>query len=284
MTRFASAPLVFNRLLLSVAVVGAPAALGPGGADAAVQHRDELIPLYDSPSDATFSSDWQNACSQSYPGSYVIADPQPGAGPGTGPVTAWSNVFSTCKQDGRASVIGYVYTDYGQRSISAIEQDISDWYAFYPGQIAGIFLDEVSDTVPGTTTSNQGFYQTLASYVHQTKGAHTVVFNYGSNPGSGWMLSGLAAQNADIVVTFEGAYNDPGENPYTAWTQASWESAYPASDFAALIYDAANATYASPTSYAAACTSLAGQRLGYVYVGTFYDVLPPFWSSFLNDC
>lgn len=290
MKRFASGPLVFNRVLLSVVVVaGARAALGAGSAEAAtVKHRDELIPLYDSPTDASFASDWENACSGSYGGqggSYIIANPQPGAGPGTGPVQAWSNVFSNCYGYGDASVIGYVDTDYGSRSVSAIEQDVSDWYAYYPGEIAGIFFDRVSDTVPGTTTSNQAFYQALASYVHQTKGSRdTVVLNYGDNPSSGWMFDGTSAQNANIVVTFEGAYNDPGSSPYTAWTQASWENAYPAADFAALIYDAANTTYASPTSYADACTSLASQHLGYVYVGTFYDVLPPFWSSFLNDC
>ncbi|MGO9752282.1 MAG: spherulation-specific family 4 protein [Solirubrobacteraceae bacterium] len=255
---------------------------------AKVQHRDELIPLYDSPTDPSFASDWQNACSQSYgghSGSYIIADPQPGAGPGTGPVAAWSNVFSECQQDGRASVLGYVYTNYGQRSISAIEQDINDWYLYYPGQIAGIFLDQVSDTLPGTTTSNKAFYQTLASYVHQHEGANDeVVFDFGANPGSGWMLAGSNVKNANIVVTFAGSYNDPGLYPYTAWTQASWENAYPASDFAAVIYDAANTTYASPTSYLNACTSLASQHLGYVYVGTWYDTLPPFWSSFLSAC
>jgi hypothetical protein len=75
------------------------------------------------------------------------------------------------------------------------------------------------------------------------------------------------------VVTVEGSYNDAGYNPYTAWTQASWEAAYLASDFAALIYDAPDG---------AACSSLSVQHLGYVYVGTWYDTLPPFWNQFLS--
>jgi len=50
------------------------------------------------------------------------------------------------------------------------------------------------------------------------------------------MLDGEDAENADIVVTFEGSYDTPGENPYTSWTQAAWELDYPANDFAALIH------------------------------------------------
>jgi|ERR1035438_959821 hypothetical protein len=89
------------------------------------------------------------------------------------------------------------------------------------------------------------------------------------------------ANNADIVVTFEGSYDTPGEDPYTAWTQAAWESHYPASDFAALIYNApGEATAPQP---AAACSSLAQQNIRYVYVGTWYDQLPPYFGSYLAD-
>jgi Spherulation-specific family 4 len=254
------------------------AGLAPGISAAATTHRDELIPLYDN---AT-PTDWQTACSQSYGGhggSYIIADPFSGDGPGSGPAPAWTSVIDKCYRYGRASVIGYVWTNYGNggtASIPAIEQQVKNWYAYYPGQIAGIFFDGVSDTVPGTTTSNKSFYQTLASYVHTHEGNNDeVVFNFGANPGSDWMLSSGNAKNADIVVTFEGSYNDSGLNPYTQWTQASWELAYPADDFAALIYDAPDA---------GACTSLAQQHVGYVYVGTWYDVLPPFWNQFLAAC
>jgi hypothetical protein len=58
----------------------------------------------------------------------------------------------------------------------------------------------------------------------------------------------------------------------------------PASDFAAMIYDAENPTYAAANAYVNACSSLNSQHLGYVYVGDWYDMLPPFWRSFLNPC
>jgi hypothetical protein len=104
-----------------------------------------------------------------------------------------------------------------------------------------------------------------------------VVFNFGTNPASDWMLNGSDAENADIVVTFEGSYDTPGQNPYTSWTQADWELRYPANDFAALIHDAPDrATAPQPTS---TCRSLAKQNIGYVYVGTSYEQLPPYFRA-----
>ncbi len=246
----------------------------PAGARAS---QRALIPLYDNGNPA----DWTEACSQSSNGSLLIADVAEGAGPGSASVPAWANVIDSCYSYGRASVIGYVWTDYGEggpASIAGIESQINAWYSYYPGAIAGIFFDGVSDDVPGTSTSNQSFYQTLASYVHTHEGSDDqVVFNFGANPGSGWMLSGSAANNANLVVTFEGSYNTPGEDPYTSWTQAAWESAYPANDFAALIYNAPNeAVTPQPAS---ACTSLAQQNIGYVDVGTWYDELPSYFGN-----
>jgi len=98
---------------------------------------------------------------------------------------------------------------------------------------------------------------------------------------SGFFDRGSAAENANLIVTFEGSYDTPGENPYTSWTQAPWEAAYPAHDFAALVYNAPNET-ATPQP-ASACTALAHQHVGYVYLGTWYDQLPPYFSGFLTD-
>jgi 6-phosphogluconolactonase (cycloisomerase 2 family) len=243
-----------------------------------------LIPLYDNANPA----DWTEACSQtngSGGGSLIIADAAEGSGPGSARLPAWANVIENCLTYGRASVIGYVWTDYGEggpASIAGIESEINAWYSYYPGDIAGIFFDGVSEEVPGTTTSNESFYETLAAYVHAHEGSSAqVVFNFGANPGSAWMLSGSAANNANLIVTFEGSYDTPGEDPYTAWTPAPWEASYPAKDFAALVYNAPEAL-ATPQP-ASACSGLAKQNVGYVYVGTWYDQLPPYFSSFLAD-
>jgi 6-phosphogluconolactonase (cycloisomerase 2 family) len=258
--------------------------LGDAGSPPGPAPQGTLIPLYDNANTA----DWNEACSQtngSGGGSLIIADAAEGSGPGSARLPAWASVIENCHSDGRASVIGYVWTDYGEggpASIAGIESQINAWYSYYPGDIAGIFFDGTSDDVPGTTTSNQSFYQTLASYVHTHEGPTAeVVFNFGANPGSAWMLNGSAANNANLIVTFEGSYNTPGENPYTAWTQAAWEAGYPAHDFAALVYNAPNEV-ATPQP-ALACGSLAKQNIGYVYIGTWYSQLPPYFGSFLTD-
>jgi Spherulation-specific family 4 len=256
--------------------------LGDAGAPAAPAAQKALIPLYDNAN----AADWTEACSQTGAGSLLIADVAEGQGPGSASVPAWANVIDNCSSYGRAAVIGYVWTDYGaggQASIAGIESQINAWYSYYPGAIAGIFFDGVSDAVPGTSTSNQSFYRTLASYVRSHEGAGAeVVFNFGANPGSDWMLnSSEASNNANVVVTFEGSYNTAGEGPYTSWTQAPWEAAYPANDFAALIYNAPESS-TSPQP-ASSCSSLAKQNIGYAYVGTWYDVLAPYFASFLTD-
>ncbi len=243
--------------------------------------QNQLIPLYDNGNPA----DWTQACSQvngAGDGSWIIADVAEGQGPGSVSVPAWAKVIDNCYVYNRASVIGYVWTDYGQASIASVESQIKAWYSFYPGYIAGIFFDGVSDDIPGTTTSNQSFYRTLAAYVHKHGGDNgEVVFNFGANPGSDWMLDSTEANNANIVVTFEGSYNTPTEGPYTSWTQAGWERRYPANNFAALVYNAPEGP-ATPQP-ASVCASLAQQNIGYVYVGTWYDVLPSYFSTLLSD-
>ncbi len=270
---------LFVVAVLAIAGMFAPSALASGW------HRanrgggqDQLIPLYDNAN----SADWTEACSQangSAGGSWIVADAaSEGGGPGSAPLPAWASVIEDCYRYGRASVIGYVWTDYGQASIASVESQVDAWYAYYPGEIAGIFFDGVSDDVPATTTSNQGYYRTLASYVHSHEGDDDeVVFNFGQNPASDWMLDGNNAENADIVVTFEGSYDSPDDNPYTSWTQAAWELSYPAEDFAALIHDAPDGLPAAQP--ASACGSLAQQNIGYVYVGTSYGELPSYFTG-----
>jgi hypothetical protein len=274
--------------VLGLAPGDAPAWRGHGGGHHHHQQgsgQAQLIPLYDSAS----PTEWAEACSQasgSNGGSWIVANAaSEGGGPGSGPVPAFASAIENCYEDGRASVIGYVFTDYGEggeASVPEIERQIDAWYADYPGEIAGIFFDGVTDDVPGTSTGNETFYRTLASYVHTREGeGNEVVFNFGENPSSDWMLSGSDAENADIVVTFEGSYDTPGENPYTSWTQAPWELGYPADDFAALIHDAPD-ELGTPQP-ASACNSLAAQNIGYVYVGTSYDQLPSYFSDLSTE-
>ena len=138
----------------TLAVVGASAGLAAARtlpSQASARSQDQLIPLYDNAS----ASDWTQACSQvngSGGGSWIIADVDAGQGPGSAPVPAYTSAIDNCYSYGRASVIGYVDTDYGeggQASIASIESEIKAWYSFYPGNIAGIFFEPRLQHRPG---------------------------------------------------------------------------------------------------------------------------------------
>jgi hypothetical protein len=246
-------------------------------------HAAQIIPMYDVASPAN----WTRTCSQvstARGGSLVIADPV--SGPGSAPNPAWAAVIHDCYRYDRASVIGYVSTNYGRAGdagLASLKQQIDDWYAFYPGDIAGIFLDGISDTIPGTTISNLPFYRTLISYVHAHEGRDTfLVLNFGQNPGSGWMFEADDAEDADLVVTFEGSYDTPGLNPYTQWEQAAWEWNYASSNFGMIVYGAPDLT-GSPQP-ATACTRLKSMNVGYVYVGTAFSEVAPYFESVPTLC
>jgi hypothetical protein len=244
-----------------------------GGASAS--HLHELVPLYDGGN----AADWAQTCAQvngSGDGSWIIADVVGGdGGAGTAPNAAWGSAIDNCYQYNKASVLGYVFTNFGQVPLATVEAGIDNWYKFYPGDVAGIFLDDAADTIPGTATSNTAYYQALATYIHTGHGNNNeVVFNFGRNPGSDWMFDASAKKDADLIVTFEGSYDTPGMNPYTDWVQPAWELQYPASDFAAIVHDAPSTTATPQPS--TTCAGLTQQHVGYVDVGagTTYAQIP----------
>jgi hypothetical protein len=249
---------------------------------------DQLIPLYDNAS----PGQWAAACSEvnhDGAGSFVVTDAnEVRHDVGAPSAASWAGMIDSCARQGRAAVLGYVWTDYGRggtASVPNIEAQVRSWYASYPGRIGGIFFDGVSDLVPGTGISNVTFYRDLASYVHGHESRTSeVVFNFGANPSSGWMFNPPAVQDANLVVVFEGSYDRPAEHPYTGWAPASWESRYPAADFAAIVYDTAST--AGVPQPATVCDQLTRQHLGYLYVdiSPSYSQLPPYFSAFLRDC
>ncbi len=88
-----------------------------------------------------------------YPGSYWtqldqarsgvgIAVMNPDSGPGAGPDPNYVAAVQSAEAAG-ITVVGYVYTRCGSRSIAAVEADINNYYSRYP-DLDGIFLDEAS--------------------------------------------------------------------------------------------------------------------------------------------
>jgi len=214
-----------------------------------------------------------------YPGSYWtqldqarpgvgVAVMNPDSGPGAAPDPNYVAAVRSAKAAG-ITVVGYVYTSYGSRSIAAVESDINNYYSWYP-DLNGIFLDEAS-----TNCADEPYYATLHSYVKSKGGAALTVLNPGTQTNQCYEPA------ADILLTFEGS-DQQYVNSYSA---PSWVAHYPASHFWHVIYG-------TPTvsAMATAVQLSKARNAGYVYVTSAslpnpYDILPSglYWSSELAD-
>lgn len=214
-----------------------------------------------------------------YPGSYwtqldaagssaislVVMNPASGPGTATDP-----NYVSAVRaaQAAGISVIGYVYTDWGARSLSAVEADVNDYYNWYG--VNGIFFDQAP-----TSCSYSAYYGTLYSFVKAKRGSSQVILNPGTQTSQCYM------QDADILLTFEGSYSQY----VSSYSAPSWVKSYSASRFWHVIYS-------TPTTSAMTkAVTLSKQRgAGYVYVTPDglpnpYDTLPTglYWSDELAE-
>jgi hypothetical protein len=97
-----------------------------------------LVPAYFYPAGAGVTA-WNklDAAAAQIP---IVAIANPDSGPG---VQADANYTATLNKAQQAGVtlIGYVSTSYGNRSLEAVKADIEVWAVRYP-QISGFFLDE----------------------------------------------------------------------------------------------------------------------------------------------
>jgi len=224
-----------------------------------------LFPLYSYP-------DWYS------PSSYIWAEIasanatvpitaiiNPDNGPGGPPNSDFLHGMADLEADG-VSMIGYVSTDYGLRSLSDIESDISLYASSYPGVI-GIFLDEES-----TSPSELSFYETIRNYTLTKTDLTTII----ANPGTNTPESYISAPTANTTVLFESG------SGWDSYATDGYVANYPRSDFAAVFYNL------SSTAEMESAVNLAQERnFGYVFAtdGTGanpYNSLPSYWTAEVN--
>jgi hypothetical protein len=148
-----------------------------------------IIPFYIDPPSTDFNK--VIALKQQYPSVplYIILNPD--NGPGSSYDSAYATVIGQLQASG-AVVIGYVYTNYGARSTSTVEANISRWQSFYP-TINGIFFDEMSDA-----TGTISYYTALTAFVHRN-GMSVAV----GNPGTEMPAAFFAGDVMDNLVISE---------------------------------------------------------------------------------
>lgn len=185
--------------------------------------------------------------------------------PASGPGNAKDPNYVTQTKSTQAkgiTVLGYLTSSYGARSIAAVESDIDKFYSWYG--VDGIFFDEGYSA----DCSKANYYSTLDAYVKAKGGKGFTVVNYGTNAPECYVNS------STVMVNFESPFSS-----YVNWTPATWVTKYPAAKFWHIVYNAQQNDVVN-------AVQLAKQRNGgYVYVTPDnlpnpYDTLPPatYWN------
>jgi hypothetical protein len=135
-------------------------------------------------------------------------------GPGPAPDAAWARGIDVLVGAG-CKVAGYVYTEYGQRSLSTVEADIASWRAWYP-QVTALFLDQMSNT-----SGAESYYAALTSFA-RSQGFDFVIGNAGAPTVPSYVGT------VDTIVVYEST-----EVPTSF---AGWQASYSPNEFATLTY------------------------------------------------
>ncbi len=141
-----------------------------------------IVPLYSYPGSVWTSLIQDHQASPSVP---IIAIINPGNGPcnsaGPCPDPNYESGIQSLTSAG-ITVAGYVYTSYATRSLSSVESDIASYKSWYvPDGLSGIMFDEMNNSA-----ATEGYYQTLANYVH-SEGMSLTIGNPGDPVPSGFI-------------------------------------------------------------------------------------------------
>ena len=186
--------------------------------DAYYQVGGTIIALYSWPVDVggNVTSAWQALANehQKWPRIAAIPVVNNQNGPGPAPDPSWTKGIDVLVAGG-CKVAGYVYTEYGRRSVSLVEADIANWKAWYP-QVSALFIDQMSNSGGG-----ESYYSALASYA-RSRGFEFVI----GNPGAPSRPSYIGTVDTMVVSESTGV---PTSFP-------SWQASYSANNFASLSY------------------------------------------------
>jgi hypothetical protein len=224
-----------------------------------------MIPLYVYPSwysPASYVWDDVAAAGSKVPVTAII---NPNSGPNGGPPnTDYAHGLNDLRNGG-VTLLGYVATGYGTRSIADVKADIDLYDAHY--NINGIFLDEADNT-----TNHLAYYTDLYAYIKGRTNLNSVVIN----PGIETVEDYISTPASDTAVIFE------VNNGWPAYMPDRYVTNYPPERFCALLYNVTNETVMRQY------VDMAVQRnIGYIYVtndkgSNPWDTIPSYWTNLVN--
>jgi hypothetical protein len=214
-----------------------------------------IIPLY-SPPGSTWYSVIQAKTAYPYVPMVVIIDISNGPG-----ASANSNYASWIGklQSAGILVVGYVYTEFGARSIASAESDMSSYQKWY--HLNGIFFDQMS-----AQESADYYYSQLESYANSLG----LPFTIGN--------AGMAVPSSEVglfhlTIIYEGA-GTPNSNFLSLET-----SGHNRNDFAMIAYD---------SQFSSSYIQDASGYVGYLYLTNDgmpdpYDTIPSYFTSVVSE-
>ncbi|HYL67299.1 MAG TPA: spherulation-specific family 4 protein, partial [Nitrosopumilaceae archaeon] len=210
-----------------------------------------IVPLYSYPGNY-----WTQLiqAKNAHPSVPVIAIINPSSGSGS---ASDSNYVTGIKnlQSAGITVLGYVYTSYAARSITAAEADINSYKTWY--NVNGIMFDEMSN-VPG----NENYYSTLTQYVK----SHGMTMTVG-NPGASTLASYVGT--VDNITIYEGS----GVPTASTLSTRIFSPTYPSSDFSMVSFGVSTLDTTAEKN--------ASPYVSYLYItndvlSNPYDTVPPY--------
>jgi hypothetical protein len=147
-----------------------------------------IIPLYSYPA-GQYQSEWDKLYNLSTSKIvYVIINPN--NGPGNAVDSNYLDEINKLKAKG-FYVVGYVYTNRGNRNLEDVKNDISKWLLLYgANKIDGFFIDEISNDI-----QKYNYYRDIHTFAN-SKSKH-VILNPGVNVNIGYF------NISDKIIVFE---------------------------------------------------------------------------------
>ncbi|MGC9129708.1 MAG: spherulation-specific family 4 protein [Candidatus Micrarchaeia archaeon] len=211
---------------------------------------------------------WQEVAKLDWKG-IAIANPNNGPGTSTDPnYQSWIN--NVTKNGGM--VLGYVYTDYGHRPLSAVEGNISEWYTLYPA-ISGIFLDQYNSS----SNINATYYGDIYTYIKTKYPSNSFIM---ANPGIIMPVQAMqkVGNYANVFNIFEGTYQN-----FKSFSLPNYLQRYGSKKFSAIVINV------SQSNLQSAETIANESGLSYAYFTNNnsatnpYATLPSYFSIFTNN-
>ncbi len=197
----------------------------------------------------------------------IVAIINPNNGPdGQPPNQDYARGLKDLKQ-ANITILGYVYTKYGDRPLAEVKRDIDLYYAHFG--VKGIFLDESASHV-----QQIAYYQQIYHYIKAKGNQNQVVINPGTHTDRAY----LTRPAADTAVIFEDFFQ-----AWIGYKPPAYVDQINSKHFASLIHSVPDA--ATMKSY----IDLAVKRnFGYIYVtddsptdsdGDPWNSLPSYWQE-----